>query len=52
MNTPTEGESQSQAWIKEQMADHISALEAEIDKQDELIKLLVKALFLTYGDKK
>jgi hypothetical protein len=52
MSIPTEGESQSQAWIKEQMADHISALEAEIDKQDELIKLLVKALFLTYGEKK
>jgi hypothetical protein len=35
-----------------QLMDQIQMLEAEIDKQDELIKLLVKALFLTYGDKK
>ena len=38
-------------YIKEQMSDHISNLEAEIDRQDALIKLLVQALFLTLGDK-
>lgn len=39
-------------YIKEQMTDHITALENEIDRQDALIKLLVQALFLTYGEKK
>jgi len=39
-------------YIKDQMADHITALENEIDRQDALIKLLVQALFLTYGEKK
>jgi len=39
-------------YIKDQMSDHISNLEAEIDKQDLLIKLLVQALVLTYGEKK
>jgi len=38
-------------YIKEQMSDHISNLEKEIEKQDLLIKLLVQALFLTYGEK-
>ena len=39
-------------YIKDQMADHITALENEIDRQDALIKLLVQALFLTYGENK
>ena len=38
-------------YIKEQMSDHITALENEIDRLDALIKLLVKALFLTHGEK-
>jgi hypothetical protein len=36
---------------KAQMRDQIAMLEAEVDKQDKLIKLLAEALFLTYGDK-
>ena len=36
---------------KLQMRDQIEMLEAEVDKQDKLIKLLAEALFLTYGDK-
>jgi len=36
---------------KSQMRDQIAMLEAEVDKQDKLIKLLAEALFLTYGDK-
>ena len=36
---------------KAQMRDHVAMLEAEVDKQDKLIKLLAEALFLTYGDK-
>jgi hypothetical protein len=34
-----------------QLMDQIQMLEAEIDKQDKIIKLLAEALFLTYGDK-
>ena len=36
---------------KAQMRDQIAMLEAEVDKQDKLIKLLAEALFLTYGVK-
>ena len=36
---------------KAQMRDQVAMLEAEVDKQDKLIKLLAEALFLTYGDK-
>jgi hypothetical protein len=36
---------------KAQMRDQIAMLEAEVDKQNKLIKLLAEALFLTYGDK-
>jgi hypothetical protein len=36
---------------KAQMRDQIAMLEAEVDKQDKLIKLLAEALFLTYGGK-
>ena len=36
---------------KAQMRDQVSMLEAEVDKQDKLIKLLAEALFLTYGGK-
>jgi hypothetical protein len=36
---------------KAQMRDQIAMLEAEVDKQDKLIKLLTEALFLTYGVK-
>jgi hypothetical protein len=36
---------------KAQMRDQIAMLEAEVDKQDKLIKLLAEALFLTFGDK-
>lgn len=42
----------SQQWLKDQMTDHITSLEREIDRQDALIKILVQALFLTYGEKK
>lgn len=38
-------------YEKEQLRDQIQMLEAEVDKQDKLIKLLAEALFLTYGDK-
>ena len=34
-----------------QLRDQIQMLEAEVDKQDKIIKLLAEALFLTYGDK-
>ena len=34
-----------------QLRDQIAMLEAEVDKQDKLIKLLAEALFLTYGGK-
>ena len=36
---------------KAQLHDQVAMLEAEVDKQDKLIKLLAEALFLTYGDK-
>ncbi len=36
---------------KAQMRDQVAMLEAEVDKQDKLIKLLAEALFLTYGGK-
>jgi len=36
---------------KSQLHDQVAMLEAEVDKQDKLIKLLAEALFLTYGDK-
>jgi hypothetical protein len=36
---------------KAQMRDQIAMLEAEVDKQDKLIKLLAESLFLTYGVK-
>ena len=36
---------------KAQLHDQIAMLEAEVDKQDKLIKLLAEALFLTYGGK-
>lgn len=36
---------------KAQMRDHVAMLEAEVDKQDKLIKLLAEALFLTYREK-
>jgi len=42
---------QAEEWLKSQMSDHINSLEKEIEKQDLLIKLLVQALFLTYGEK-
>ena len=34
-----------------QLRDQVAMLEAEVDKQDKLIKLLAEALFLTYGVK-
>jgi cell division protein FtsB len=34
-----------------QLRDQVAMLEAEVDKQDKLIKLLAEALFLTYGGK-
>ena len=34
-----------------QLRDQVAMLEAEVDKQDKLIKLLAEALFLTCGDK-
>ena len=34
-----------------QLRDQVTMLEAEVDKQDKLIKLLAEALFLTYGGK-
>jgi exonuclease I len=34
-----------------QLHDQVAMLEAEVDKQDKIIKLLAEALFLTYGDK-
>jgi len=37
---------------KMQMRDQIEMLEAEVDKQDKIIKLFAELLFLTYGDKK
>jgi hypothetical protein len=36
---------------KAQMRDQIAMLEAEVDKQDKIIKLLAESLFLTYGVK-
>lgn len=36
---------------KAQLHDQVAMLEAEVDKQDKLIKLLAEALFLTYGGK-
>jgi hypothetical protein len=36
---------------KSQLHDQIAMLEAEVDKQDKLIKLLAESLFLTYGVK-
>jgi hypothetical protein len=36
---------------KAQMRDQIAMLEAEVDKQDKIIKLFAELLFLTYGDK-
>jgi hypothetical protein len=34
-----------------QLRNTVAMLEAEVDKQDKLIKLLAEALFLTYGVK-
>jgi len=36
---------------KAQMRDQIAMLEAEVDKQDKIIKLFAELLFLTCGDK-
>jgi hypothetical protein len=36
---------------KAQMRDHVAMLEAEVDKQDKIIKLFAELLFLTYGVK-
>ena len=36
---------------KAQMRDQVAMLEAEVDKQDKIIKLFAELLFLTYGDK-
>jgi len=36
---------------KLQLRDQVAMLEAEVDKQDKIIKLLAEALFLTYGVK-
>ena len=36
---------------KAQMRDHVAMLEAEVDKQDKIIKLFAELLFLTCGDK-
>lgn len=36
---------------KLQMRDQIAMLEAEVDKQDKIIKLFAELLFLTCGDK-
>ena len=36
---------------KAQLHDQVAMLEAEVDRQDKLIKLLAEALFLTYGGK-
>jgi hypothetical protein len=34
-----------------QLRDHVAMLEAEVDKQDKIIKLFAELLFLTCGDK-
>ena len=36
---------------KAQMRDQVAMLEAEVDKQDKIIKLFAELLFLTCGDK-
>ena len=36
---------------KAQMRDQVAMLEAELDKQDKIIKLFAELLFLTCGDK-
>jgi hypothetical protein len=36
---------------KAQLHDQIAMLEAEVDKQDKIIKLFAELLFLTCGDK-
>ena len=36
---------------KLQLRDQIQMLEAEVDKQDKIIKLFAELLFLTCGDK-
>jgi len=34
-----------------QLRDQVATLEAEVDKQDKIIKLFAELLFLTCGDK-
>jgi len=36
---------------KLQLRDQVAMLEAEVDKQDKIIKLFAELLFLTCGDK-
>ena len=36
---------------KAQLHDQVAMLEAEVDKQDKIIKLFAELLFLTCGDK-
>jgi hypothetical protein len=36
---------------KLQLRDQVAMLEAEVDKQDKIIKLFAELLFLTVGDK-
>ena len=38
-------------YEKEQLRDQVAMLEAEVDKQDKIIKLFAELLFLTCGDK-
>jgi hypothetical protein len=49
--TPQDKNLQSLFSENMQLRDQVAMLEAEVDKQDKLIKLLAEALFLTYGVK-
>jgi hypothetical protein len=49
--TPQDKNLQSLFNENMQLRDQVAMLEAEVDKQDKIIKLFAELLFLTCGDK-